>query len=78
MDGVNALEITVSRVPLRYASTTSRPRTRMATPPRRILIKGEADFLAEGDIRRFLKLGLGICKTAQSGMIRKTDDCVSL
>ncbi len=62
MDGVNALEITVSRAPLRYASITSRPRTTIAIPPRRILIKGEADFLAEDEIRRFLRLGLDTCK----------------
>jgi hypothetical protein len=54
--------MTVSRAPFTYASITSRPRTTIAIPPRRILIKGEADFLAEDEIRRFLRLGLGICK----------------
>jgi hypothetical protein len=26
------------------------------------MIKGEADFVAEEEIRRFLRLGLGTCK----------------
>jgi hypothetical protein len=34
----------------------------MAIPPRRVLIKGEADFLAEDETTRLLRLGLGTCK----------------
>ena len=55
------LEMTVSSAPLMYASIASRLTMTMAMPPR-ILIRGEFDFLAEDEVRRFLRLGLGICK----------------
>jgi hypothetical protein len=54
--------MTVSSAPVTYASITIRPRTRVAIPTRTILNRGEADFVAEDDIRRFLRLGLGACK----------------
>jgi len=44
-----------------YASIASRLTTTMAMPPR-VLIREALDFLAEDAIRRFLRLGLGICK----------------
>ena len=44
-----------------YASIASMLTTTTAMPPR-ILIRGELDFLAEDEIRRFLRLGLGKCK----------------
>jgi hypothetical protein len=53
--------MTVSSAPLIYASIASRLTTTMAMLPRRILIRG-IGFLAEGEVRRFLRLGLGICK----------------